>query len=81
MIGESRSASKVLEMAAAASRSSARQNQAKIAESDFLAIELDSSKNSKIRPKTLREKAAMIASQNCLREQFSGSKSQERKGG
>lgn len=49
-------------MAAAASRSSARQNLPKIADNDFLAIEKDSASNSKVRPKTLKEKAALIAS-------------------
>lgn len=70
-----RSASKVLNMAAVASRSSANKNTAKIAESDFLAREMDSDHNSKVGPKTLKEKAAMIAAKLAP-----ASKSKEAKG-
>lgn len=61
MIGESRADSKLLNMAAAASRRAASKNAPEIAESDFLAKELDSPANAKVRPSSLKERAAAIS--------------------
>lgn len=61
MIGESRADSKVLNLAVAASQMSASNGAPHITESDFLAVEMDSSANDKVRSKSLRDRAAAIS--------------------
>lgn len=61
MIGETRADSRVLNLAAAASEMSASKGAPQLTDSDFLAREMDSSANDKVKLKSLKERAAAIA--------------------